>query len=101
VHLNVTFQKKGVRPKTAAGTSSKLDKPTGDGFAVGAESQSKSSVLAKSMSQQKQEGLSEAGSMTLAAYPAVGRSPFIINDYHSRLVNQNYSRNVKGKHFTR
>ncbi len=39
--------------------------------------------------------------MTLAAYPAVGNVPWVMNDYHSRLVNPGYSRNEKGKHFTR
>ena len=53
------------------------------------------------MARQKDDGLSQAGSITLAAYPAVGKSPFIMNDYHPHLVNPGYSRNTKGKHFTR
>ena len=49
----------------------------------------------------KQENLTQARAkyLTLAAYPAVGRSPFVMNDYHSRLVNPGYVRNSKGKHF--
>ena len=66
---------------------------------VSQELQEKSSQLAESMVRQKQSGNSQAGSLTVARYPGVGCSPFIINDYHSRMVNPCYSRNEKGKHF--
>ena len=36
----------------------------------------------------------------LAAYPGVGRYPWVIYDYHSWISNPNYNRNIKGKHFT-
>ena len=52
------------------------------------------------MMRQKKEGFSQTDSV-YAKYPGVGCSPFIMNDYHSRMVNPGYSRNIKGKHFTR
>ena len=52
------------------------------------------------MMRQKKEGFSQTNSV-YAKYPGVGCSPFIMNDYHSRMVNPGYSRNIKGKHFTR
>jgi hypothetical protein len=48
----------------------------------------------------KTEGLSEPGSPVIARYPAVGRLSWVMNDYHPKVNNQNFSRNEKGKHFT-
>lgn len=48
----------------------------------------------------KSEKLIEGGAFTLAAYPAVGKLNFVYNDYHPKVANPNYSRNIKGKHFT-
>ncbi len=31
--------------------------------------------------------------VTIAAYPAVGKTGFIYNDYHPKVSNPNYSRN--------
>lgn len=45
-------------------------------------------------------GLSEAGPLAIAQYPAVGSMPWVMNDYHPKVSNPNYSRNEKGKHFT-
>lgn len=41
------------------------------------------------------------GRPVLAIYPGVGKVNFVYNDYHSKVSNPNYSRNIKGKHFTR
>ena len=81
--------------------SQKEDKQTQADLLM-SQPQTKSSKLAESMFKLKQENLTQARSkyLTLAAYPAVGRSPFVMNDYHSRLVNPGYVRNSKGKHFS-
>ena len=52
------------------------------------------------MVRQKNEGQSEANKVTIAAYPGVGCSPFILRD-HNPIVKPGFSRNVKGKFFTR
>jgi hypothetical protein len=52
------------------------------------------------MTKIKNEKLIEAGGLTLARYPAVGKLNFVYNDYHPKPANAGYSRNIKGKHFT-
>jgi len=53
------------------------------------------------MAKLKKEKLVESSCVILAIYPGVIRPEFIYNDYHSKVSNPNYSRNLKGKHFTR
>ena len=60
----------------------------------------KGKKLVESMRNLKKEKLVESCNLTIAAYPAVGKLNFVYNDYHPKVANPNYSRNIKGKHFT-
>ena len=60
----------------------------------------KSRKLVECMDSLAKQKKVETWNFTQAVYSAVGKSPFILNDYHRFPSNPSFSRNVKGKFFT-